>query len=1047
MPTEYINHIYDMLVERYPQPNPLWNYSTDNTLADGWLTFTPTNVWGLTYDQFRQAVPDENGPLHLKTCTVPGPVDGTTELCQAMDASMTALDQTPDKLFIGHSDAIVDAMYDVARSAEVLLDVTSLSPPTGRFLDALNNAVRYLASKAAGQRPVVRILVSNPIPNSPAVKAEPLLRAVTKGLDPSTPISVYVFIMSSYWSSWNHAKIVAADGVRAVVGGHNQWGTDYLGLNPAHDVSMRLTGTAARHAQDFANNMWVYGQWYKDSVEPYIPSFLNKQTDLQAAWLPGPDGKSTVTMGVLPAPAMYGNATPKFPSAPADGAVPVLAVGRAAKTAKKNYLPQLNDYQTAYNEPSDDAIIKMITLAKRTVRMSLQSFRLVSGYVATFNYGLIEAIVDAMKRGVDFYVVISNPGAPSASQKDKLPVLAPYDGDNPGVTNGQVLDTIVSRLGYTTEQGQALLSQRWHLAQFRYSADPTYPENASYPDGEPIGNHAKTVIVDDAVFIIGSQNMYSCNLNEFGYIVEDATAAQAYVTSYWTKLWEYSKVTRTTAIDTDTLLTELIEAAGFVNDSLLNPMMRTAWNALFGQYNATTDHDQKQAIVLQMNELIGGSGYFANATDVLQALTKPQPQATPEALRFVANILNDKDLMTGFNDVIMKSYPTVDAANTALSSFLTSKGYKCSAQEAFAAFASMRNDVIAYWQGVYTGWVVNDGGGTYANTSVTPAQQPAQPHALQARAVTETTPLPELGPVLKVSGNTVTLDDVAIVQYTFTNNALIWKNTDGNTTSGSLQFGTVLRPTITDTFTGDEFFGTITYPDGATRHGVYSFYGRVTGDAGDPGSDDRKNYTLFYVLGAIGVAALLGLLVLYKWRSVQQQNDAYESWRDFNRRQRAQRDSGRGSEPENMGTEVRDGSLGRLGQVITKRRSGRLRSSLTDAEEMVPMMNQKQAVTLQKNARKLSDTDDILEGRTVETEPLVTVVKQANTGLDGVQIGMDDVLTSFGSRMSSGTRQSMTENNRVSEEFGGVFDGLYEQGQKGKEFTFGEEGEKILEVP
>jgi phosphatidylserine/phosphatidylglycerophosphate/cardiolipin synthase-like enzyme len=1042
MPTEYINHIYDMLAARYPQPNALWNYSTNNTLATDWLKATPTSVWGLKYDQFRQAVPDENGPLHLKTCTVPGPVAGTTELCQAMDASMTALDQTPDKLLIGHSDAIVDAMYDVAKSAEVLLDVTSLSPPTGRFLDALNNAVRYLASKPADKRPVVRILVSNPLPNSPAVKAEPLLRAVTNGLDPSTPISVYVFIMSSYWSSWNHAKIVAADGVRAVVGGHNQWGIDYLGSYPAHDVSMRIDGPAAKHAQDFADSMWVYGQWYKDSVEPNIPDALNKQTDLQAAWLPGPGGKSTVTKGVLPATTMYGDATPKFASAPAGGSVPVLAVGRAARTAYKNYLPRLDDYETAYNEPSDDAIIKMVTLAKSTVRMSLQSFRLISGYAASFNFGLIDAIVDAMKRGVDFYVVISNPGAPSASQKDLVDAFAPYDGDKPGVTNGQVRDRIVSRLGYTTEQAEELIAQRWNLAQFRYSADQTYPKNATYPDGEPIGNHAKTVIVDDAIFIIGSQNMYSCNLNEFGYIVEDATAAQAYVTSYWTPLWEYSKGTRTTVIDYDTVVSELVEAASFVNDSLLNPMMRSAWNALSDLYNAVVGLDLKQAIELRMDELIGGYGYFTNATDVLRALTQPQSPATPEALRFVANILNDKDLMTGFNDVIMKSYLSVDAANAAMNSFLTSKGYKCTAQEAFAAFASMRNDVIAYWQGVYTGWVVNDKGGTYANTTTpTPA---AQPHALQARAATAD-PLPELGPVLKVNGNTITLDDVAIVKYAFTNNVLTWKNTDGNATSGSVQFGTVLRQTITDTFTGDEFFGTITYPDGATRHGVYSYYGRVTGDVGDSGSPDRKNYTLFYVLGAIGVAALLGLLVLYKWRSAQQQNDAYENWRDFNRRQRAERDGGRGTEPENAGAEVREGSFGKIGQEVSRRRGFKLRDSLTDAEELVPMMNQKQAVGLQKNARKLSDSVDLVEGRTVEGEPLITSVRQANTGMDDVQVGMDDVLTSFSSRMSSATRKSMTENNRVSEEIGGVFDSLYEQSQKGEEFTFGEEGERILE--
>jgi phosphatidylserine/phosphatidylglycerophosphate/cardiolipin synthase-like enzyme len=1050
MPTEYINQIHDMLVERYPQPNPLWNYSADNTLAAEWLRFTPTKVWGKTYDQFSQAVVDENGPLHLKTCTVPGPVAGTTELCSVMDASMTALDQTPDKLLIGHSDAIVDAMYDVARSAEVLLDVTSLSPPTGRFLDALNNAVLYLASKPVEKRPVVRILVSNPLPNLPPdrVYAEPLLRAVTKGLDPNEHMPVYVFVMSSYWSSWNHAKIVAADGVRAVVGGHNQWGTDYLGMNPAHDVSMRLTGTAARHSQDFANSMWAYGQWYKDKVEPYLPSVVGSQAVLRAAWLPGADLKSTVTMGVLPAPDAYTSLTAKFAAGPGTGSVPVLAVGRAAMTANKNYLPHLNDYRTAYNEPSDDAIIKMVSLAKRTVRMSLQSLRLIGGWVATFNYGLIDAIVAAMDRGVTFYVVISNPGAPSGGQKhwSGTDMMAPYDGDLPGIANGEIYQTLMQ--DHLHDETVRLMAQHWHLAQFRYSADAVYPPNSNYPDGEPIGNHAKTVIVDDAVFIIGSQNMYSSNLNEFGYIVEDATAAAAYVTDYWTPLWNYSKVTDTTAVDPDMDTTEQVEATSFIADSQSNTMMRIEWNGLLAQYNATAIKETQLAIAAQMNELIGGSGYFTTSTKVIDGLKQAAPAPTLEALRFVGNTLTDKGLMTGFNDVVMKSYPTVEAADTAINAFLVGKGYKCTVQEAFVAFASLRGDQIAYWQGVFTGWVVNDGGGSYANATAASAQQeqPAQPHALQARAATETaTPLPELGPVLKVSGNTVTLDGVAIQKQTFKDMTLTWSSADGNSTSGSLQFGSVLRPTITDTFTGDEFFGTITFPVGAVRHGVYSYYGRVTNkDVGADGSDEHKNYTLVLLATLLGVGLLVGVLLGYKWVSWRRQQDLF----DAVAQQAADRDLGPGTGPADLGAQVLEGTAARITQQALRHRGSKLEDALVDAEAVVPLMTKPQAVNLQKNARQLKESDDILEGRTaeVELEPLFVRVKTANTGMNTVGVGVEDVLTSFGSRMSASTKQSLTENSKAAKDIGSVVDKLFEQSETGKELTFGEEGDRVLEI-
>ena len=113
--TTYIGPIRDLLEQGHPQPNPLWNLSADNQLGAGWLWATPINEWGQTYSQFKQAVPG-SGPLGLEPCTG---TDEPTQLCQAMNASMTAPGQTPRKLLVGHSYLFVDAIYDVMTSAEV----------------------------------------------------------------------------------------------------------------------------------------------------------------------------------------------------------------------------------------------------------------------------------------------------------------------------------------------------------------------------------------------------------------------------------------------------------------------------------------------------------------------------------------------------------------------------------------------------------------------------------------------------------------------------------------------------------------------------------------------------------------------------------------------------------------------------------------------------------------------------------------------------------------------------------------------------------------
>jgi len=53
------------------------------------------------------------------------------------------------------------------------------------------------------------------------------------------------------------------------------------------------------------------------------------------------------------------------------------------------------------------------------------------------------------------------------------------------------------------------------------------------------GNHAKIMIVDDEVCIVGSDNMYPGNLSEVNYLIEGEAVGEL-LKSYWTPLWKYS---------------------------------------------------------------------------------------------------------------------------------------------------------------------------------------------------------------------------------------------------------------------------------------------------------------------------------------------------------------------------------------------------------------------------------------------------------------------------------------------------------------------------
>jgi phosphatidylserine/phosphatidylglycerophosphate/cardiolipin synthase-like enzyme len=493
-----------------------WNVSSDNALVGSWLLQTPpAATWGHGYGELTMAKTCTSGAscdldFQLVRCTVDTDC-GTGGRCAPLAASVKAPGQTPTRMCVGHSDLIIDEMYGVLTSTQQFADVTSLLPPDGRFEAAIRNAITYLGNSG---RPVTVRLLFGDFPVYGVVNSKTVLQHLTRDLPASSPIKVFVgnYRSSDMPPSWNHSKIVAADGREAIVGGHNLWSQQYLAIDPVHDLSMHLRGSAAGDAQRFANVQW---KWTCDNR-----SWLTWSTWSVWAndWQRGSIGNTCAPAYTLP----EGNAG-------APGNATVIAIGRLA------YI----DSSNASNQ-SDLALASMMRAARRTIRISQQDIGPPTAPVLGIPVGswptaVFTELGAALTRGVDVYIVVSNKDA----------VAGGLTFTTAGYSNGWTADDVarhlrsqmISNAAPGTPTGAALddlLCAHLHVAPLRFSA-----ENA-FPDGVPYPNHAKLVMVDDQAFYIGSQNLYNAGLTEFGFLVDDATAATTVRNDYWNNLWSSS---------------------------------------------------------------------------------------------------------------------------------------------------------------------------------------------------------------------------------------------------------------------------------------------------------------------------------------------------------------------------------------------------------------------------------------------------------------------------------------------------------------------------
>lgn len=506
-------------------PPTRWEPDTDPVPVD----FRPIDV---VERRLRQVVPDHEGDLW--SITEGNSLDGDW-LLQTPDCWGQSTCGSPQGF-----ERFLRTIEDDISGAETVVDIVTLNPfPSGEFRAAVVEGLRR--GWDAGNRPTVRIYagfypfgdsVAQPFGDftleSVADYGSTLLRDVGGAAALGIPL-VTARVYSHVLFSWNHSKTIAVDGRSAITGGHNLWAGSYLQTSdPIHDVSMRVEGPAAGDAQRFANRLWHH------------------------ACAPGPVG-GTVAWN---SPALSGCPSQLDPPESSisgdvrvmslgslgieiDASVPVGGTVQPDNPGACGPFPDLSNLGgVAYDaqNPAEEALRSFIGSARQQVFLSQQDLIGICP-IARYDVRLMDALVDRLMAGVTVTIVLSSPGATTASST--------------GYSNVASLDEVVevlwahalAKAGGDRVAARAAVCAHLQLAPLRFS------ETDAWANGRLFGNHAKVIAVDRQAFSVGSSNLYPSWLAEFAYLVDDDAASEDFYSQYLDPLWAHSR--RAAVIDAD----------------------------------------------------------------------------------------------------------------------------------------------------------------------------------------------------------------------------------------------------------------------------------------------------------------------------------------------------------------------------------------------------------------------------------------------------------------------------------------------------------------
>ena len=485
--TPHLDAVAAVLHHRAPgTEGKVWWRTQDSTLPADWLLQTP-NCWGM---------------LH---CGKPPP----------------------------GGSVFLTRITQILSQAQVSVDFAGLyPPPNGLFRQAIVNGLKQAI--ANGHRPMVRILIGT-YPGNLFNRPNSYVSELSKELGGVLPIQAAY--MSTYRertlgglvaSSWDHSKILDADGRTAIVGGTNYWTPDYLETStPVNDVSMQVSGPAAADVTKFENLLWSWTCEHRAKpLYVYFASHAVNGCLAHDATLPASSGGGVPMIVVgrlgngIDVPGEAGRESPPIARPPVHG--------NKCTFLQRDYSDTNNNPGYEYRNPGEDALRALIASGRHSIFISQQDLLscLPHAAIATeakFDERVIEALARKVIDGVPIKIVISG-------------------GTPPGYGNGRPIGELATAL---TDMVGALRGVNYRRAKAMVFRDVGLGHihgapAATWPDGKPYLNHAKLVDVDNAAFYIGSENLYPSRIQELGLITESPAAAATLKNEYLDPLWRYS---------------------------------------------------------------------------------------------------------------------------------------------------------------------------------------------------------------------------------------------------------------------------------------------------------------------------------------------------------------------------------------------------------------------------------------------------------------------------------------------------------------------------
>jgi phosphatidylserine/phosphatidylglycerophosphate/cardiolipin synthase-like enzyme len=209
--------------------------------------------------------------------------------------------------------------------------------------------------------------------------------------------------------------------------------------------------------------------------------------------------------------------------------VPMISMGRYGSVLR-------------YYRPSDDAFLAMFDSAKKVIRMSLQDLGPVRipnttitlpGCVWPKKY--LAALGRAIwKRNVNVEIVLSNPHSHPGGLKT---ADAEYgNGWSCVDVAAEIIKTIRKQFPNAADLALRIkVEKNLRVCFIRRRAGNKWDNGT-----DTLGLHSKHFIIDDICTYIGSQNLYVCDLAEWGVVIDHAETVRKIMSEYWIPMWAVS---------------------------------------------------------------------------------------------------------------------------------------------------------------------------------------------------------------------------------------------------------------------------------------------------------------------------------------------------------------------------------------------------------------------------------------------------------------------------------------------------------------------------